>query len=144
MLPSPNNVGTPLIFSDDSHAVGDPSPQGALQQAIVEHIKCEIRQGIYYALTLPNVQWLGSWGTKVTLKITADEMGALTPNVSLITPPHFTLGLGLSGTAHATRTETIEFTLANEELVTEAKDYLKTENNLSCDKLQNGILIQVI
>ncbi len=147
------------LFSDDNPAAGTPSSQGMYEETIVANIRCEIRNGVWKALQLPNVQWLATWGATVTLKITTDEQSALNPGVSLTTPlenslkvypvggnvnsgQSFALGLGLSGSAHATRVETIQFTYSNAELLAEVKERLKAQQSLSCDKLQNGVTIQ--
>ena len=147
------------LFSDDVVTPGQPSPRGKYENLVVAHIRCEIRNGVWNALKLPNVQWLATWGATVTLKMTVGEMSALNPGVSLptvlensvkkfpvngnvTTPQSFALGLGASGSANATRLETIQFTYSNKELLDEAIQDLKTNGTLSCDKLENGIMVQ--
>jgi hypothetical protein len=125
------------LLSNDNVPTGTPSPAGLYENRIVGHIRCELREGVRRALVFPNVQWLRSWGATVTLKMTVDELGGLSPGVSILQPlknaQSFTLGLGVSGSAHTTRVETISFTLAFDELL--------KESPTSCEGLQNGILI---
>jgi hypothetical protein len=135
------------IFSNDNVARGDLSPEGRFENLIVAHVKCEIRKGLWDAMYFPQVKaWLETWVTQVTLKITVDEMSGLTPSATFLTPlPNaqtFTLGLGGSGTAHATRLETIGFSYSNQELEREAKKELRAKGVLSCDHLQTGVMIQ--
>jgi hypothetical protein len=126
------------LFSNDNVPAGKPSPQGLFENMVVGHIRCELRNGVIKALIFPEVQWLRTWGATVTLKLTWDELSGLNPGVSLLTPfknsQSFTLGLGTSGTAHATRIETIAFTYSFEELL--------AEGATPCDRLQNGVMIQ--
>jgi hypothetical protein len=116
---------------------GTPSPSGLYENRIVGHIRCELREGVRRALVFPEVKWLRGWGATVTLKISVDESGGLSPGVSILEPlknaQSFTLGLGVSGSAHTTRVETISFTLAFDELLKESPTL--------CEGLQNGILI---
>jgi hypothetical protein len=135
------------IFVNDNVERGDLSPEGRFENMIVAHVKCEIRKGLWKAMYFPNVKaWLEPWGTTVTLKITVDESSALTPSATFLSPlpnaQKFTLGLGGSGTAHATRVETIAYTYSNLELENEAKKELRAKGVLSCDHLQSGVMIE--
>ena len=125
------------LFTNDNVPAGDYSPQGVYENRIIGHIRCELREGVRRALVWPAVQWLKGWGATVTLAMSVDEMGALTPGATFLTPLQnaqtFTLGIGASGSAHTTRKETITFTLAFAELLKEPPT--------DCTKLQNGILI---
>ncbi len=145
------------VFVDDTdHKPGLPSPEGTIENAIIGHIDCEIRKGLSEALQLPNAQWLKTWGAEVTLTIIADELSGFNPGASLVTPfensirtfpvggnvvspQSFSLGFGLSGTAHSTRQEVIAYTLSNSELLAEADKELKLRRELYCKK--NGIMI---
>ncbi len=60
----------------------------------------------------------------------------------LSTSQFFNLGIGATGSAHATRNEQIQFTYSNQELLVEAAKEIANKGELSCDKLQNGIMIQ--
>jgi hypothetical protein len=128
------------------------------ENVIVNNVKCELHKGVqdtfaYYRNSpdqLARLQWLKDWGATVQLKITVDEQSALTPGVSFINPLEnwirkFPSGavtlqqstgvsLGGSVTAHATRVETISFTVSFKELLSERP--INT-----CDQ-ENGVMIQ--
>jgi hypothetical protein len=97
------------------------------------------------------------WGVSVTLAITVDELSGLNPGVSLntplensvrafpaggnvVVPQSFSFGLGLSGSAHATRSETIQYTLENKDLLKEAQNRINNGYTLDCGN-NNGITI---
>jgi hypothetical protein len=135
------------IFVNDNVERGDLSPEGRFENMIVAHVKCEIRKGLWKAMYFRNVKaWLEPWGTAVTLKITVDEQSALTPSATFLDPlpnaQKFTLGLTGSGTAHATRVETIAYTYSNLELEKEAIKELRAKGELSCNHLQSGVMIE--
>lgn len=140
------------FLSEDEARPPNASPEGMYENNVVAHIRCEIRNGVWKVLhggpngePLPNVQWLKSYGAIVTLRLTAEEQSGLNPGLSLLTPlvqaQSFTLGLGASGSANATRVETIQFTFTNAELLKEAKEDF---NNgiTSCEGFQHGVLIE--
>ncbi|HTV26970.1 MAG TPA: hypothetical protein VMF32_04235 [Xanthobacteraceae bacterium] len=107
---------------------------------IINNVKCELHKGVQDIVApssgTPNnlVQWLRTWGSKVDLKFTVDEMSSLNPGAAFKPPPPFSWGLGLGGSAHATRDEDISFTYA-------FKDLLAQGRINKCDN-ENGILIQ--
>lgn len=122
------------IFRTDKNA------EGNFETLIVNNIKCELHKGVQDALKdlgeSPRSEFLRKWGAIVQLKITVDETSGLNPGGSLTTPfansvktfpvggnvtspQSFSLGFGVSGTAHATRVETISFTYAFEDLLAE-------------------------
>lgn len=75
------------LFVDDNIVPKYPSTQGELEETIVANIKCEIRKGVYLAMSLPNVdKWLGTWGATVSLKIQVEEQSGLNPGVTVIDP----------------------------------------------------------
>jgi hypothetical protein len=97
------------------------------------------------------------WGTAVTLTLTFEDQSALNPGVSLMTPfensvktfpvggnvtspQSFSLGLGVAGTANATRTETIQFTYPNQDLLSWADKQFKSDPE-TCEKTNKGIAI---
>ncbi len=135
----------------DSNGV---SSEGKYEDTIVRHIVCELEQGIWEA-TEPhnpvlNVPWLRSkkWGTAVTLTTTAEDQSGLSPGVAFIKPigaassmQSFNLGLGGTGSANATRTETIQFTYVNYDLWARAQVNAKN-GTLSCERYQNGVMVQ--
>lgn len=134
-----------LLFNDD---VDPPaaSPQGMFEFNVVQHIKCEIRTGMWKAGHLPSSKWLEKLGAQVTLKLIVEDQSALNPTASFLSPfglagvESFTLGIGGMGTAHATRTETIQFTYSNGELWNEAYKDARAGLN-DCQSFQKGILI---
>lgn len=134
-------------FRDDEPvAPGELSRQGKVESNIIANIRCEIRNGVYRALQLNTVPWLETWGATVTLKLIWDEMSGLNPGLSVLSPlPNaetFTLGLGASGSAHATRVETITFNLSNAELLADRRKIVQSGVLPTCDVFQNGIMIR--
>jgi hypothetical protein len=134
-------------FSDDETIPpGALSRQGKVESNIIANIRCEIRNGAYRALGLKTVPWLETWGATVTLKLIWDEMGSLSPGLSVLSPlPNaeaFTLGVGVSGSAHATRVETITFNLSIAELLSDRRKIVSSGVLPTCDVFQNGIMIQ--
>jgi hypothetical protein len=140
---------------------GQASPQGKLESDTIAHIRCEIGNGILNALSLgPYVQWLDTWGSTVTVKLTVDELEMLTPGVSfstpfenmltvfpkngnIISPQSFTFGFGLSGSAHSTRLETITFTYSNKDLVAEALIDKKTYGDSNpCGGYRDNLVVE--
>jgi hypothetical protein len=108
----------------------------------------------------PKVPWLGShnWGTAVTLTITVADQSSLNPNIALSTPlenairffrvggnvtvpQSFSLAIGGTGAASATRTETIQFTYVNDRLLAYANSNLE-DGNVSCAKYHTGVIVE--
>jgi hypothetical protein len=123
-------------FVNDNVPAGSPSPSGLYENAVVGHIRCQIRNGVIKAMALPNVHWLASWGATVTLKITIQEQNALNPGISYTNPlensikffpvggnvgtaQFFSFGAGGSGSVSATRLEQIAYTYSFAELLSE-------------------------
>jgi hypothetical protein len=131
----------------DPHAADPSSPEGRFESNVVQHVKCEIRAGLWRARQLPNSQWLEKLGAQVTLMLVAEDQSTLGPNTSFLTPfglkgaESFTLGIGASGSANATRTETIQFTYGNGELWREAKIDARA-GITSCESFQKGVFIE--
>lgn len=102
--------------------------QGSYENDIVVHIMCELANGLLAARSaFSDLHWLDDWGTAVTLTITAQDQGAINPGISLVTPlgivassESFALGLSASAAATATRSETIQFTFLNADLMNAA------------------------
>jgi hypothetical protein len=140
---------------DILHSDYPDNPQGISDEAkyedmIVRHLACEIASGIWEATENPyfNASWLKShkWGTAVTLTITAEDQSALNPGVSFTNPlpstQSFTLGLGASGSANTTRTETIQFTYINDDLWAFARLNAKSNGgHVPCDSYQKGLMV---
>jgi hypothetical protein len=139
-------------FSDDTPDQRGHSSQGDYENKIVIHVSCEVANGLLEAANSLNVPWLEKWGTTVTLTITAQEQGGVNPGVSIIRPlensvrafpvggnvlsaQSFSLGIGASGSANATRTETVQFTYVNRDLMAYARKYP------GCNGYQDGVMI---
>lgn len=148
-----------VLTRDNINPKNGHSDIGELENRIAAHVECEIRNGLWEASKIKYVPWLEKWGTSVSLTVTAEEQSAANPGVSLMTPlensvkafpvggnvvspQSFTLGLGASGTANATRVETIQFTYANKQLLDEYADNVRLGNKTSCDGYQKGVMIE--
>ncbi|CAM2783354.1 hypothetical protein JHFBIEKO_2210 [Methylobacterium mesophilicum] len=138
-------VGASLggCFGIDTPTMEEPLQQYGNQRLfeniIVQHVKCELRQGLEVALNDDlykghRIDWLRNYGAKVTLKITSDEKSAVSPNIALtnILPnatkifpfggnvtrgQSFAVGLGGTLSANATRAESIGFTYDFQSLI---------------------------
>src|SRR5690242_8787819 len=62
--------------------------QGAYENGIVNHVACELALGVYKAKQDFALPWLDSWGTAVTITITAQDQSGLSPGISFIDPLH--------------------------------------------------------
>jgi hypothetical protein len=148
-------VPSKTFRSDAPDASTHLSEQGTYENVIVSHLVCEIANGIGAANTSFDLPWLVSktWGTAVTLTITAEDQSGLSPGLSFIRPlpnvistfpvggnvtssQSFTLGVGGSGSVNATRTETIQFTFVNSALLAFSKNYPS-----DCSDYSTGITI---
>ena len=111
-----------------------------------------------------DVDWLYKWGTSVNLTLQVDEISSANPGVSTTnqwgnefkTLPHLTqpvtypqaflFGVGANGTVHSTRTETIQYTLPNDWLLTyelNRRKLLESEGlPFTCDEGMDGFQIQ--
>lgn len=121
-------------LSDDSvNPISGKTKQGSYENLIVDHVTCEISQGLYEAKRL-QLPWLEKWGTTVTQTITAEDQSGLSPGLSTIAPFHnvifpfspggnvtspqsFLLSFGGAASANALRTETIQYTFRNSDIV---------------------------
>jgi hypothetical protein len=110
------------------------SRQGSYESALVDHVTCEITQGLVEATRAGGLKWLPTWGTAVTLTLTVEDQTGLSPGVSLITPlpnrvfpfptggnvtspQSFSLSIGGTASVNALRTETIQYTIKNSDLL---------------------------
>jgi hypothetical protein len=138
----------------------DTSAYGNLENAVIDHVQCEIAKGIWRVAhsQLKHVAWLyhSDWGTSATLTLTFEDESGLTPNATFTTPlanwthafsngtvsiaQSTSLAVGASGTANSTRTETIQFTYTNKDLLYWANAQLASDPN-TCEKTNQGILI---
>jgi hypothetical protein len=122
------------------------SRQGKVESNIIANIRCEVTKGLYEALATGNVPWLAGWGATISLNLTWDEQSNLAPGLTYSNPiggtKVFSLGGGLSATAHATRLEAITFTLENKTLLQEALLTRRLRpGGLDCSSLEDGTTI---
>ena len=135
--------------TQDDKPIGSFTPGGAYESGIVSHVTCEIKQGLVDSKNL-QLPWLHDWGTTVTQTITVEDQGGVAPGVTLVRPMQnaifrfptggnvtaaqsFTFGFGITASANALRTETIQYTFRN-------RDVLGLPE-ASCKKGYNGVLI---
>lgn len=139
-------------FTDDSPSRFGSTKQGNYESGIVNHVTCEIAQGLAEAKVL-GLPWLDQWGTTVTQTITVEDQSGLSPGISTISPlqnvifpfptggnvtspQSFSLNFGVTASANALRTETIQYTFRNSDILTYADP-----NDKSCTNWQRGVLI---
>jgi hypothetical protein len=137
-------------FTDDAPTAFGTTKQGNYESGIVNHVTCEIAQGLGEASRL-NLPWLEKWGTTVTQTITVEDQTGLSPGISTLTPlknvifpfptggnvtspQSFSLNFGITASANALRTETIQYTFRN-------KDILKYTDPQTCANGKLGIMI---
>ena len=120
----------------------DKLDQPRFENLIVNNVTCELQKGVQYTMSyfkdnpkqLARLQWLKQWGAMVQLKITADEMSGLTPGATFMqnlpNAQSFALGLAASGTAHATRIETISYAVSFQDLWNLRPDPCEGENGI--------------
>ena len=122
-------------FSSDSPALeGGPTRQGSYENDIVIHVTCEIGEGLRLAKALNIHRLIDSWGTTVTQSITAEDQTGLAPGITTITPlpnqiftfpvggnvvspQSFSLSFGGTAAANALRTEMIQYTFRNTDIL---------------------------
>ena len=111
---------TPDIVID-----GDPNGASFFVNSIVNHVRCELRHAIRYAVWYDTanareqpghkrrIPWIDKWGAKLALKLLVKERGAINPTVSLISPltagQSYSTILGGSVASQATRTINLEY-----------------------------------
>lgn len=123
------------------------SRQGKIESNIIANIRCEVTRGVYNALATGNVPWIVNWGTTISLNLIWDEQSSINPGLTYTTPigtgsQTFSLGGGLTGSAHATRNEAITFTLENKTLLREAMLTRRAQSGLDCSALEEGATVQ--
>ncbi len=122
--------------------------EGNYTDAIVYHVICEISEGLVASQRL-DLPWLNKWGVTITQSITVADQTGVSPGVTLIQPLNnfvkaFAVGgnvtlaqsasqsIGVTASANALRTETLQYTLRN-------SDILARTSSDPCDK--KGFLI---
>jgi hypothetical protein len=138
-------------FTSDAPTSGNSSRQGGYEAAIVDHVGCEIAQGLQEVSDRLHLPWLDEWGTTVTQTITVEDQTGLSPGISAIAPfqngllafpassggnvvlaQSFSFNLGGTASANGLRTETIQYTFPNKTL----KAYSR-----SCPESRHGIMV---
>jgi hypothetical protein len=122
--------------------------QGLYEDGVVDHVVCEITQGLIAAQKLQKFQsFVSNWGTTVSLTLTVEDQTGLAPGIStinplqnvifpfpaggnVVSPQSFSLNIGGTASVNALRTETIQFTVRNQDLI-----------RYPCDIKRTGILI---
>ncbi len=100
---------------------GQPSEQEGLDgqtfvNSVVFNVACEVRDAIVqFYRDYPDGSFMNSWGVQVTLNLQVEEKSSANPTANW-TPPSpatamFNLGLGLTGSADATRIDKINWFL---------------------------------
>lgn len=103
----------------------DPNAASFFVNAVVNHVRCELRYAVRYAVWYDTqnareqpdhkrrIAWIDKWGAKLALKLLVKENGSINPTVSLISPlpldQSYTTVLGGSASSQATRTVNLEF-----------------------------------
>ena len=130
------------LFVPDMYEPGqDKLDEIADENDIINQIKCEIHRAADPATNGSSVAWIDTWAAKVSLVLTVDEKGGLSPGFSLTEPfsapskgQFFSLSGGVNASADATRKETVGFTFSIPDLLKEGSITKKCAN-------EDGILI---
>jgi hypothetical protein len=124
---------------------------GRYESLVVNHVACEISQGLTRASVL-KLPWLRQWGTTVTQTITVEDQTGLSPGISAVAPlpnsvlafpasnggnvtlPQSTsVSVGGTASANGLRTETIQYTFRNQDLL--------DSYNSGCLSTINGVMM---
>jgi hypothetical protein len=119
------SVGGCGTFVPDFEPTAGPNAHAFLMNKIINHVKCELREAVFYVIDYDKqnaleqmdrkrrLQWLESWSAWVTIKFSVNEKGALNPGVTFIDPlpkdQSFSLGLGGLFSSEASRIETVDY-----------------------------------
>jgi hypothetical protein len=111
------------LFVPEMHGLTeDQLDEIASENDVINQIKCEIHRAIDPKINGESVAWLANWNAKVSLVLTVDEKGSLSPGFLLTEPfkipskgQMFSLGGGANVSADATRKETVGFTYSDQE-----------------------------
>ncbi|MGK9337339.1 hypothetical protein [Sinorhizobium meliloti] len=119
--------------------------QGTVEANILANIRCEVTKGLFRAIATEKVPWLAAWGVTISLNLTWEERSDISSGLTYFNlfggTKLFTLDGGLSGSAHATRTEAMTLTWENEILLKEAILTHRNDPNLDCSVLQTGATV---
>jgi hypothetical protein len=105
----------------------DPNANALLTNKVINHIKCELREAVFFVLDYDkqnalvqkdrkrHLQWLESWAATITVKFSVNEKGAFNPGLTFDSPlpsdQSFSLGLGALLSSEASRIETVDYLL---------------------------------
>jgi hypothetical protein len=119
-----------FVVSNEPHATA------FLVNKIINHVKCELRYAVRYAVwyDLQNAgpdprarrtPWIDTWGAKLAIKLVLKEKGSINPGASLIEPlansvisfptgpvttsQNFAIGMGANAGSQVTRIANLEF-----------------------------------
>lgn len=117
---------TPMLEAGDD--VPENHVTGVLVNKIVDHVKCELGRAILYEINYDkanaaknhvprNLTWLDTSSGTLTITMSVDEKGSLAPGATWTDPlqavgktaQSFSLGLGASASADATRKQQVDF-----------------------------------
>ncbi|MBY5529701.1 hypothetical protein GFL91_13880 [Rhizobium leguminosarum bv. viciae] len=122
------------------------SLQGRVEANILANIRCEVTKGLFRAVANHQVPWLAGWGVTISLNLTWEEQSNISPGLSysdsIGASSLFNVGGGISGSAHATRTEAITLTWDNAVLLKEAIATHKTDPALDCSVTEKGVTVE--
>jgi hypothetical protein len=110
--------------------------QGRYEDILVNHIVCEIGKGLDDVDKNLHLPWIKQWGTTVTQTITVEDQTGLSPGISAVTPlqnallvfpaanggnvtlpQSFSASVGGTASANGLRTETIQYTFRNRDIL---------------------------
>jgi hypothetical protein len=122
-------------FRSDAESETHETSQGIYETAITTHVACELGQALAEAEKL-DLPWLMEWGTTVTQTVTVEDQTGLSPGISSVSPlkntvfafpaasggnvtvaQSFSLNVGGTASANALRTETIQYTFKNSDML---------------------------
>ncbi len=133
------------VFVDDRPDKAGFTPGGDYETSIVNHVTCEITQGLRESERL-KLPWVREWGTTVTQSITVEDQGGVAPGVTFTDPlrsaiyygspitQYFSFSVGVTASANALRTETIQYTFRNADLLNKIPES-------SCREVNSGFLV---
>jgi hypothetical protein len=100
-------AGCGTYVPDIQEFPGDSRAGSQLVTAILTNVKCELRNALddFYRISRSKKTFLDDWGVQTDLDLTLTEKGEIIPSAELTPNPVFTLGLGVSGSSEATRTD---------------------------------------
>ncbi len=150
------------VFSKDTSDGAGYTTGGGYESSIVDHVTCEIAQGLRESekLQLPWLTGAGEtqpgWGVTVTQTITVEDQGGVAPGITLINPLqnavfHFVSGgnvvsaqsflfnVGATASANSLRTETIQYTFRNKDILNlPRKACTQTSSGVAAPKTFSG------